>query len=283
VDEAVAISKVVQFINSPDYAHFSRIVFDTAPTGHTLRLLTLPDFLDASLGEAPPRLAVCFPWFNLPACMPAYVLCAFLLYQCVQVAAGWVKAGELRGMVACRQDRAVAAEAGGRCGHCQGPVWREEGAGLGGPEAGKVASMCPCFHEPLLQTSATVCCQARSADKQEIHMRGQLAYSCCSPSTCVVCSNQTGAERQGAHAGSTQARMEQARAVFRDAEATEFVVVTIPTVMAAAESVRLVAALRKEQVPVHALLVNQARPCTVPCMRPCIRCLETIGGCGRCI
>ena len=53
--------------------------------------------------------------------------------------------------------------------------------------------------------------------------------------------------------------MEQARAVFRDAEATEFVVVTIPTVMAAAESVRLAAALRKEQVPVHTLLVNQAR------------------------
>ena len=46
----MAISKVVQFINSPEYAHFSRIVFDTAPTGHTLRLLTLPDFLDASLG-----------------------------------------------------------------------------------------------------------------------------------------------------------------------------------------------------------------------------------------
>ena len=50
VDEAVAISKVVAFTKSPDYAHFSRIIFDTAPTGHTLRLLTLPDFLDASLG-----------------------------------------------------------------------------------------------------------------------------------------------------------------------------------------------------------------------------------------
>lgn len=53
VDEAVAISKVVQFVKSPEYAHFSRIVFDTAPTGHTLRLLTLPDFLDASLGAMP--------------------------------------------------------------------------------------------------------------------------------------------------------------------------------------------------------------------------------------
>ena len=56
VDEAVAISKVVQITKSPEYAHFSRIIFDTAPTGHTLRLLTLPDFLDASLGER-----TCYP------------------------------------------------------------------------------------------------------------------------------------------------------------------------------------------------------------------------------
>ena len=50
VDELVAISNVVRFIRSPEYAHFTRIIFDTAPTGHTLRLLSAPDFLDASLG-----------------------------------------------------------------------------------------------------------------------------------------------------------------------------------------------------------------------------------------
>ena len=50
-DEAVAISKVVKFTESEEYSDFTRIVFDTAPTGHTLRLLSLPDFLDRSIGK----------------------------------------------------------------------------------------------------------------------------------------------------------------------------------------------------------------------------------------
>lgn len=51
VDEAVAISRVVRFLRSPDYAQFRCVVFDTAPTGHTLRLLTLPDFLNTTVGK----------------------------------------------------------------------------------------------------------------------------------------------------------------------------------------------------------------------------------------
>ncbi len=52
VDEALALAKVIQFIESPEYQYFQRIIFDTAPTGHTLRLLALPDFLDSFLGKA---------------------------------------------------------------------------------------------------------------------------------------------------------------------------------------------------------------------------------------
>ena len=59
VDEAVAISKVVQLARSPDYKGFSRVVFDTAPTGHTLRLLTLPEFLDATIGKQPLADSIC--------------------------------------------------------------------------------------------------------------------------------------------------------------------------------------------------------------------------------
>ncbi len=47
-DEALAFSKVLQFIREIEY---DLIIFDTAPTGHTLRLLGLPEMLDSFFGK----------------------------------------------------------------------------------------------------------------------------------------------------------------------------------------------------------------------------------------
>ena len=50
-DEAIAVAKVVQFAEKPEFEKFTRIVIDTAPTGHTLRLLTLPSFIALSIDK----------------------------------------------------------------------------------------------------------------------------------------------------------------------------------------------------------------------------------------
>lgn len=46
IDEAMSFSEL---INSLDNFNYDTIVFDTAPTGHTLRLLNFPDLLDKGL------------------------------------------------------------------------------------------------------------------------------------------------------------------------------------------------------------------------------------------
>ncbi|ESQ49032.1 hypothetical protein EUTSA_v10020822mg [Eutrema salsugineum] len=143
LDEAIAISKVIQFLESPEYNMFTRIVFDTAPTGHTLRLLSLPDFLDASIGKI------------------------LKLRQKITSATSAIKS----------------------------VFGKEENK----PDA---------------------------ADKLE----------------------------------RLRERMVKVRELFRDTESTEFVIVTIPTVMAVSESSRLSASLKKESVPVKRLVVNQILP-----------------------
>ncbi|KAA3453386.1 ATPase ASNA1-like protein 2-like isoform X1 [Gossypium australe] len=143
LDEAIAISKVMQFLESPQYNMFTRIVFDTAPTGHTLRLLSLPDFLDASIGKI-------------------------------------LKLRE------------------------------------------KIASATSAIKSVFGQEET----KQNSADKLE----------------------------------RLRERMVKVRDLFRDAESTEFVIVTIPTVMAVSESSRLSASLKKENVPVKRLIVNQILP-----------------------
>jgi arsenite/tail-anchored protein-transporting ATPase len=53
--------------------------------------------------------------------------------------------------------------------------------------------------------------------------------------------------------------MAKARDLFRNADTTEFIIVTIPTAMAAAESCRLASALRKESIPLNTIVINQVR------------------------
>lgn len=48
IDELAAFDKFLQYMHSSDY---DVIVFDTAPTGHTLRFLSLPDVLDSWVGK----------------------------------------------------------------------------------------------------------------------------------------------------------------------------------------------------------------------------------------
>ncbi|XWS66177.1 hypothetical protein CRYUN_Cryun05aG0177600 [Craigia yunnanensis] len=143
LDEAIAISKVIQFLESPQYSMFTRIVFDTAPTGHTLRFLSLPDFLDASIGKI------------------------LKLRQKIVSATSAIKS--VFGQEETRQN---------------------------------------------------------AADKLE----------------------------------RLRERMVKVRDLFRDTDSTEFVIVTIPTVMAVSESSRLRASLKKENVPVRRLIVNQILP-----------------------
>jgi arsenite-transporting ATPase len=47
-DEAAAIRLLLEYLDDP---RFERVVVDTAPTGHTLRLLELPEMLDSMAGK----------------------------------------------------------------------------------------------------------------------------------------------------------------------------------------------------------------------------------------
>ena len=47
-DEAAAMRQLIEYLDDP---RFDRVVVDTAPTGHTLRLLELPEIMDSMVGR----------------------------------------------------------------------------------------------------------------------------------------------------------------------------------------------------------------------------------------
>lgn len=48
LDEALGLSKLLDLVNDGDY---DRVIIDTAPTGHALRLMRFPDFLEGFFGK----------------------------------------------------------------------------------------------------------------------------------------------------------------------------------------------------------------------------------------
>jgi anion-transporting ArsA/GET3 family ATPase len=64
IDELVALAGVIKLARSEQYK-FDRVIIDTAPTGHTLRLLSFPDFLDQFLDKASHfLLQICYAVVN---------------------------------------------------------------------------------------------------------------------------------------------------------------------------------------------------------------------------
>lgn len=50
IDEAVALARLMQLLSDKQHEDFERVIIDTAPTGHTLRLLAFPQFLHGLVG-----------------------------------------------------------------------------------------------------------------------------------------------------------------------------------------------------------------------------------------
>ncbi|WMV56091.1 hypothetical protein MTR67_049476 [Solanum verrucosum] len=240
LDEAIAISKacinecsilmvlqVMQFLESKEYSAFSRIVFDTAPTGHTLRLLSLPDFLDASIGKM-----MKFWRITVPSQLSPSMRNFWLGQKRYPHALVWIP----------KMPRKV------------------------------------CFF--VWVATRGVILTVENFKKRKLKKKIASATSALKSMF-----NKGEPQRDDASDKLEQLRerMAKVRDLFRDSETTEFIIVTIPTVMAINESSRLCASLKKETVSVRKLIVNQILPPSTSECKFCVmrrkdqmRALETI-------
>ena len=174
VDELVALAKIVGLAQRDELGlHFDRVIVDTAPTGHTLRLLTYPDFLDRFIA----RLLTIRERFDGAASL----------------------VGGATSML--NNIGSVINRAAGQGGAPSAPG-AGAGAGAGGPG---------------------------------------------------------GAEERGGVAAlrDFQEQMRELQSLLHDQQTTEFVIVSIPTGLAIAESERLLLALRDEGIAVNNCVLNR--------------------------
>jgi len=235
-------AQVVEFVRGEKYARFSRIVFDTAPTGHTLRLLTVPDFVEASLGK-------------------------LIRLRKKLAAAG----GAVRGLFGAseQQDEAVAklerlkVRAGAPGPHCWGR--RRARGRLGTPRTG--------WRPPCQPSSNSMCECRRQRDTAVPSQRPMRRWRARMRHATCACADVAPAGAQESVA--------MVRELFRDQAATEFIIATIPTVLGINESARLLQALRKERIPCKRIIVNQVRRHAAPRRRPQFYLLTRARACQR--